>query len=148
MNPGAGRDLNLGRPIALPRGTPRPRGARQARLPSTRRRCPTGRRVPSLVYAGPPEVLVQTFRARATPFIQKTVGSADHRERLTVDGAPAFWITGSHGFAFQAPDGNVVYEEQRLADRTLLVERGGGLTARRGRGSAATRAVAIARSIE
>ena len=71
--------------------------------------------------------LVQTFEATASPFIEKTVSSADGVERLTIDGAPAYWITGSHGFAFQSPNG-VAYDEQRLADRTLLLERDGQLT--------------------
>ena len=70
-------------------------------------------------------VLVQTIRASATPLIKKTAGSAADVEFLKVDGSPAYWITGSHGFGYEAPDGNVGFERERLADRTLLVERDG-----------------------
>ena len=100
----------------------------------------------SLVYGGPPMVLVQTFRATATPFIEKTVGSADAVERLTLDGATAYWIKGSHGFAFEGPNG-VVFEDQRISDRVLLVERGGRLYRVEGAISR-DRAVEIYRSIE
>ena len=95
---------------------------------------------------GPPMVLVQTFQASATPFIEKTVFSADDVERLKIDGATAYWISGSHGFAFEGPNG-VAYEERRVADRVLLVERGGRLYRVEGAISR-DRAVEIYRSIE
>jgi hypothetical protein len=91
-------------------------------------------------------VLVQTFRASATPFIEKTVGSAGDVERLTLDGATAYWISGAHGFAFEGPNG-AAFERQRLSDRVLLVERGGRLYRVEGALSR-DRAVAIYRSIE
>jgi hypothetical protein len=123
LRPGLGRELDLGTPIALPAG---------ARVPSAlgtpdavyRTPLPDGTRAVSLVYAGPPKVLVQTFRATATPFIQKSVASAKDVERLEIDGARAYWITGAHGFAYQSPRG-FGYEDQRLSDRVLLVERDG-----------------------
>jgi hypothetical protein len=70
-------------------------------------------------------VLVQTIRASATPLIKKTAGAAADVEFLKVAGSPAYWITGSHGFGYEARDGNVGFEHERLADRTLLVERDG-----------------------
>jgi len=90
-------------------------------------------------------LLVQTFEAAATPFIQKTASSADAIERLDIDGARAYWITGSHGFAFQTERG-VSFEGQRLADRTLLMERDGLLVRIEG-GLTRARAVEIARSM-
>ena len=48
---------------------------------------------------------------------------------MTVDGAPAYWIVGAHGFAYQTgSDG--AYEDQRLAGNTLLVERADGVLLR------------------
>lgn len=106
---------------------------------------PDGSHAASLVYDGP--VLVQTFRARVTPFIEKTVGSGADVERLTVDGAAAFWITNAHGFAYESPD-DVAYESQRIAGRTLLVERGDGLLLRIEGIPTRERAVEIARSVQ
>jgi hypothetical protein len=70
-------------------------------------------------------VLVQTIPATASPLIKKTAGAATSVEDLTVAGNSAYWITGSHGFGYQARDGNMGFERERLADRTLLVERDG-----------------------
>lgn len=143
LRPGVGRELDLGTPTALPRGAlvPSALGAPDAvyRTP-----LPDGTRAVSLVYAGPPMVLIQTFRAAATPFIQKSVGSADAVERLEIDGARGYWITGAHGFAYQSPNG-FGYEDQRLSDRVLLVERDGVLLRVEGAISR-DRAVAIAKS--
>jgi hypothetical protein len=105
---------------------------------------PDGTRAASLVYDGP--VLVQTFRAQASPFIEKTVGMGATAERLDIDGAPAFWITGAHGFAYESPSGSG-FEPQRIADRTLLVERRDGLLLRIEGVRSRERAVAIARSV-
>ena len=91
-------------------------------------RLPDGSEAASLLYADGP-VLVQTFRARATPFIEKTIGSGAPLERLTVDGATAYWIEGAHGFAYSAgTDG--AYDDQRLAGNTLLVDRADGVLLR------------------
>ena len=145
LPPGIGRELDLGEPIALPRGTkvPEALGEPDAVYATP---LPDGTTATSLLYAGPPMTLVQTFEATASPFIEKTVSSADGVERLTIDGAPAYWITGSHGFAFQSPNG-VAYDDQRLADRTLLLERDGQLTRVEGALSR-ERAVEIARSVQ
>ena len=106
---------------------------------------PDGTRAASLVYDGP--VLVQTFKARVTPFIEKTIGSGADVEALTVDGATAYWIAATHGFAYQSPD-DVGFEDQRIAGRTLLVERADGLLLRIEGVGSRERAVAIARSVQ
>src|SRR4051812_15522744 len=66
-------------------------------------------------------LLVQEFPGSVGPFIQKTLGSGAHLTRLRVDGAPAYFITGAHGFAYagQSP-GDIHFEDQRLAGNTLL----------------------------
>jgi hypothetical protein len=145
LDPDVGRDLDLGTPIAVPPGArlPRALGEPDAVYETP---LPDGSTAASLVYRGPPMVLVQTFRASVTPFIEKTVSQATDVRRLTIDGAPAYWIDGSHGFAFEAGRG-VAYEDQRLADRVLLVERDGLLIRVEGAISR-DRAVEIARSIE
>ena len=91
-------------------------------------------------------VLVQEFRARVEPFIEKTLGAGTRLERLTVGGDPAFFITGAHGFAYEHEQ-QVEFEDQRLAGNTLLVERADGLLIRVEGDLARDRAVAIARSI-
>jgi hypothetical protein len=69
-------------------------------------------------------LLVQTFHATVQPVIEKLVAMGDV-ERLGVAGAPAYWIGGaSHGFMYVTPAGGA-FVPQRLADHTLLVERGG-----------------------
>ena len=103
---------------------------------------PTGGPRISLLYG---RILITAFRATATPVIQKTVYAATRFERLNVDGARAYWIAGAHGFAYAVPRGNAVYEPQRVADRTLLVERNGVLLRIEGHISR-DRAIAIARS--
>jgi hypothetical protein len=76
-------------------------------------------------------LLVTEFRATVTPLIEKTIGSATSIERLTVNGDPAFFITGAnHGFAYIAEDNNARFETQRLAGPTLLVERADGILLR------------------
>ena len=91
-------------------------------------------------------LLVQEFPARVGPFIQKAIGTGSRLERLSVDGAPAYFIAGSHGFAFE-DDAGVTFEDERLAGNTLLVERPDGLLIRIEGDIARDRAVAIARSI-
>jgi hypothetical protein len=92
-------------------------------------------------------LLVQEFRARVEPFIEKTLGEASELERLTVDGDPAYFITGAHGFAYQRGRADVRFEPQRLAGNTLLVERADGLLIRIEGEIDRDRAVAVARSI-
>ena len=103
-----------------------------------------GRMSVSLVYPGP--ILVQEFPARVEPFIQKTIGMGARLERLRVDGAPAYWITGAHGFAYESDTGGG-FEDQRLAGNTLLVERPDGLLIRVEGELDRDRAVAIASSV-
>ncbi len=91
-------------------------------------------------------VLVQEFRARVGEFIEKTLGQGTRLERLSVDGDPAYFITGAHGFAYQHDD-LVNFEDQRLAGNTLLVERDDGLLIRVEGDLARDRAVAIAQSV-
>lgn len=91
-------------------------------------------------------VLVQEFPARVGPFIEKTLGEGTALERLRVDGDPAYFIAGAHGFAYEGED-DVRFENQRLAGNTLLVERADGLLIRVEGDLARDRAVAIARSI-
>ena len=142
--PGAALDLGrpttvgaLGVPVLQARGLGTP-GVYATTLPD-------GSTAASLVYPGP--VLVQTFKARVTPFIEKTIGSGADVERLSVDGAPAFWITNPHGFAYESATG-FGFEDQRIAGRTLLVERADGLLLRIEGVGERERAVAIARSVQ
>ena len=141
-----GAALDLGSPTTIERltvpvlqaddlGTP---GVYESSLPD-------GSRAASLVYDGP--ILVQTFRAQASPFIEKTIGTGSKAERLDLDGATAFWITGSHGFAYQSPTG-FGFEEPRIAGNTLLVERRDGLLLRIEGVQTRERAIEIARSVQ
>ena len=92
-------------------------------------------------------LLVQEFPARVGPFIEKAIGTGSRLERLRVDGAPAYFITGSHGFAYEDDEGGVTFEDKRLAGNTLLVERADGLLIRIEGDLARDRAIAVARSI-
>jgi hypothetical protein len=103
-----------------------------------------GRTSVALVYDGP--ILVQEFPARVEPFIEKTIGMGARLERLRVGGAPAYWITGAHGFAYESGAGGR-FEDQRVAGNTLLVERPDGLLIRVEGELARERAVAIAASV-
>jgi len=146
LEPGLGRELGLGQPLAeVPRGAPLPRalGTPDAAYETM---LADGSTAVSLLYRGPPRVLVQSFRATVEPFIEKTVAMSSQVERVTVDGARGYWITGAHGFAYRS-GAAAGFEEQRLADRTLLVERDGLLIRVEG-ALAKERAVAIARSVE
>jgi hypothetical protein len=93
-------------------------------------------------------VLVTEFEARATPVIQKAVGSGAKVEQFPIDGAPAIFISGRpHGFAYTPANGETTFEDQRLAGNTLLVDRSDGVLLRvEGRLSRAE-AVRIARSV-
>jgi hypothetical protein len=73
-------------------------------------------------------LLVQTFRARVDTMILKKMSMSGSVEFLTIGGSPAYWISGEpHGFQYSTADGNGEFVPQRLADHTLLVERGGKL---------------------
>ena len=121
-------------PVLVPRSLGTPSGVYLARLQG-------GPEAATLLY--PHSVLVQTFKARATPFIRKTVGSARAVKPLRVDGARAYWLIGAHGFIYSTP-GNAAYEPQRIAGNTLLVEKDGLLLRVEGALTEA-RATAIAR---
>jgi hypothetical protein len=140
--PGAG--LRLGTPVTLEQARER---APFLRLPAALGEPDAvyaGRASVALVYDGP--LLVQQFPARIEPFIEKTLGTGSDLERLRVDGAPAYFITGAHGFAYESDEGGR-FEEQRLAGNTLLVERRDGLLLRIEGSLPRDRAVAIARSV-
>jgi hypothetical protein len=81
----------------------------------------------SYVYAGG-RLLVQLLPGDIGPLIQKTVGQGTRVHDLTVAGDPAYFISGEpHGFAYRRDGVEPVFEEQRLAGNTLLVERSDGL---------------------
>jgi hypothetical protein len=94
-------------------------------------------------------LLITEFRAIASPLIEKSAGTGATIERLTVDGDPAFFISGApHGFAYLDPDSqNANFEEQRLAGNTLLVERSDGVLLRVEADISRERAVEIAESM-
>jgi hypothetical protein len=70
-------------------------------------------------------LLVQTFRASVDVTLLKKMSMSGSVEFLTVGGSPAYWISGEpHGFQYTTRDGNGDFVPQRLADHTLLVERG------------------------
>ena len=89
---------------------------------------------------------MQEFPGRVGQFIEKSLGAGASLERLRVDGAPAYFITGSHGFAYESDSGGG-FEDQRLAGNTLLVERADGLLLRVEGDISRERAVAVARSV-
>jgi hypothetical protein len=101
-----------------------------------------------MVYRGGP--LVTELRATVSPVIQKAIGSATKFERFRVDGDPAYFISGAkHGFAYiPAGSHEPLFEDQRLAGNTLLVERRDGLLLRIEGKLDRGRAVAIAESVD
>jgi hypothetical protein len=100
----------------------------------------TGKRV-DMVYRARPglpsssntgvALLVTEFPAIASPVIEKAVSMGTKVERLTVDGDPAFFLSGrEHGFAYVVDPRNTDFEGQRLAGNTLLVDRSDGVLLR------------------
>jgi hypothetical protein len=76
-------------------------------------------------------VLITEFEARATPVIQKAIGSGAKVEQFAIDGDPAIFISGRpHGFAYTPANGETTFEDQRLAGNTLLVDRSDGVLLR------------------
>ena len=141
-----GASLQLGTPTTIARLTVPVLQARDLGTPGVYETAlPDGSRAASLVYDGP--ILVQTFRAQASPFIEKPIGTGSKAERLEIDGATAFWITGSHGFAYQSPTG-FGFEQPRIAGNTLLVERRDGLLLRIEGVQTRERAIELARSVQ
>jgi hypothetical protein len=153
-----GSGLGLGTPVTLAEARERSPFLRLPTAPGLGRpdAVHLGREAVSLVYGereGYPRadttgaaLLVQEFPARVGPFIQKSLGEGSELERLRVDGAPAYFITGAHGFAYESDDG-VGFEDQRLAGNTLLVERSDGLLLRVEGDLPREQAVAVARSV-
>src|SRR4029450_5239918 len=93
-------------------------------------------------------LLVSEWRATVTPVVEKAAGGGAKLERLKVDGAPAYFISGKpHGVAWMDENGVVDFEDQRLAGNTLLVERADGLLLRVEGDIARDDAVRIARSL-
>jgi hypothetical protein len=158
-----GAGLDLGRSVTLEEAR-RTAGFR-VRVPSAlpapdavwfRDPPPPGGRV-SLIYKPQPGItrspqtgtglLVSEWRATVGEVVRKAAGAA-RLERLTVAGDPAYFISGApHGVAWVDENGEVAYENQRLAGNTLLVERSDGLLLRvEGRLSRAA-AVRIAKSL-
>lgn len=99
---------------------------------------PSGGEV-SLVYtkrtdirpAGTTGVSVLVSEARGAvsePFFFKVLGPDATIEQITVDGHPAYWISGApHQFAFTDDQGNPYFETMRLATNTLVFDDGGTL---------------------
>jgi hypothetical protein len=94
-------------------------------------------------------MLITQFKAVASPYIEKSAGAGAKLERLTVDGDPAFFLSGApHGFAYTVPGTeNTNFEEQRLAGNTLLVDRSDGVLLRIEADISRDRAVEIAESV-
>lgn len=151
-----GSGLHLGRPVTLA-------AARRQALPvplapglGAPDAVYLGTRSVSLVYGARPgfvrspqtgaALLVQAFPARIGDLILKAVGGGARLTRLRIDGAPAYFIRGTHGFAFDRA-GAVGFERERLAGNTLLVERADGTVLRIEGAIGQDRAVALARSI-
>ena len=67
------------------------------------------------------DVLVSQFRARIhEDFIHKLVGPGTGVERVSVSGAPGFWIEGPHEILYVDRNGGEIPERNRLAGNTLL----------------------------
>ena len=107
---------------------------------------PPGGRV-SLIYRGPPRLLVTEFRGSHTrTFLEKTAGPGTTVERVRVSGAPGAWLAGRpHGFIYADAHGVIREESTRVAGNVLLWERGGVVFRLEGRVSKAA-ALRIARS--
>jgi hypothetical protein len=152
-----GAGLRLGRPVTLAEARRSGRPVPLAPALGAPDAVYLGARSVSLVYGARPgftrspetgaALLVQAFRARVGEYIQKALGSGTRLARLRVDGDPAYFIRGTHGFAFDSGGGSVGFERERLAGNTLLVERADGTLLRIEGAIGQARAVAIARSI-
>ncbi len=66
--------------------------------------------------------LLTVFRAEVDEgLFQKLAGGGTTYERVSVDGAPAAWLSGEpHSFLYLAADGSVAEETLRLAGNTLI----------------------------
>lgn len=71
-------------------------------------------------------LLVTQFRAGVDEvFFKKLTLEGATVEYLTVREGPAYWVTGSHFFAYVDPDGNIREESLRIAENVLLWEENG-----------------------
>jgi len=141
-----------GFPLRVPAALSRPDAVYLDEHPSYGNRVDmTYRPRPGLPASGSTGVglLVTELRGTATPVIEKTLGAASRSERLTIGGDPAYFISGAqHGFAYiPGGSGEPLFEEQRLAGNTLLVERGDGVLVRIEGDVPLERAVRIAESM-
>ena len=112
----------------------------------------------TLVYApapGLPEahtsgvgLLLTEFRGALAPqFFGKILGPGTVLQEVDVAGTRGYWITGSpHAFFYQQAGGNPTDEPLRLADNTLLWEKG-GVTLRVESGLTLNAALRVANSI-
>jgi hypothetical protein len=112
----------------------------------------------SLVYASRPgiprsphtavAVLLTRFEGAVTPVLGKALGAGAGVERIELEGARGYLITGKpHGFAWIAPGGDIAFEDRRLAGTTLLVERDDGVLLRAEGRLRIARARALAREL-
>jgi hypothetical protein len=124
-------NLDLGRRISFARAerlTPyriaAPGGRRSGAV--YYRDSPTGGEVSFLLRCCRPLLLLSELRGEAVPFVEKVIGPGTRIERLTIGGAPGYWISGApHVLYYRAPDGTVYQESLRLAGNTLLWDRNG-----------------------
>ena len=134
-----GAGLGLGTPVTLEQArerAPVPRGARRpgARRPRRGLRRGGQRRARLRLAPGPP-ARGEHRRGPARPGVPRprrpvhredASAWARRLERLRVEGDPAYFIAGAHGFAYESASGGGSFEPQRLAGNTLLVEREDG----------------------
>jgi hypothetical protein len=136
-----GRPRALGRPDAIFFAASPPDGGRVSYLyrarPGLPRAAETG--------AG---LLVTVMLAQVSPFVEKLAGQNTRLERFRDRGDLVVRLSGApYGVAYAGPGQEPIFEDQRLAGPTLLLERGDGLLIRvEGRVSRA-RALAVARSV-
>lgn len=93
-------------------------------------------------------LLITQFRGRIdADLLHKIVGAGVDVRRVDVGGSPGWWIAGTHEVLVVGPDGEVVGERARYAQRTLLWA-ADGVTRRLEVDVSSAEAVAIAESIE
>ena len=136
LPPASGGDLDLGERVAPDRAGFEPSALGRPDAVYLRRNDPPGGEV-ALVYRpreGLPEadgtgvgLLLTRFRASDDfIYIEKSVGPGTSIDRIDVDGARGFFISGRpHTFFYADRDGQVREERIRLAGSTLLWESGG-----------------------
>ena len=117
---GIGDDVDLGEPTQVRAAAPRP--------PSLG--------LPAAAFAGEPAggysevwpgpILLTSFPGRLDrALIEKRIAGGGDVEETTVDGAPAYWIRGPHGFLYLDDDGEPREDTLRLSRNALLWTRDG-----------------------